>query len=127
MYSGNPKMFRNRPLLFIIAVVLIIAYGLGLIIFGIWWLSTKNSKLTITEDKVILRKGILSKNMNEVYLSDVRNVQTSQRLMQRVMHTGTIKVSTAGQSDIEISIDGMIYPEKIKEIIDQKRKSVKVL
>jgi uncharacterized membrane protein YdbT with pleckstrin-like domain len=122
LYSGNPKMFRNRPLIFILCVILIIAYGLGLVILIIWWLKSKNSKLTITDEKVTLRTGIFSKKTNEVYLSDIRNVQVSQRFMQRITKAGNIALSTAGQAGIEIYIQGMKDPEKIKTIIDKHRK-----
>lgn len=76
----------------------------------------------MTNQRVTLRKGILSKNINEVYHSDVRNVKVNQNLFQRMFKVGTIGISTAGQSDVEILVSGIPHPEKVKEIIDNHRR-----
>lgn len=35
-YSANPVMFRNNPIGFIFAILLIAAFGLGILIL-LWW------------------------------------------------------------------------------------------
>ena len=51
----------------------------------------------------------------------MRNVQVLQTPCQRVFNTGNIGISSAGQSGIEIQVDGIPEPEKIQEIIDNYR------
>jgi len=114
-------MFRNRPVGFIISVLLIPAAGLGLLILLIWWLRVLGTTITITNKRIMSRKGILSKHTNEVYLSDVRNVQLSQGVFQRMLDVGNVGVSTAAQSDIEIYVAGIPDPQKAKTIIDDHR------
>ncbi len=77
-YREHPAMFRNNPVGFILSVVLIAALGLGLLILLLWWLRCRGTQLTVTNKRTQLRTGILSKNTNEVWHSDVRNVQISQ-------------------------------------------------
>ena len=116
----NPVMFRNSPLLFVL-FVLFIPVGLGLVALGIWWLITKGSKLTITGKRSIQRRGLISKHTTEVIHRDVRNIQISQSVFQRIFGVGSLGISSAGQAGLEISITGLEDPEGIKALIDRHR------
>ncbi len=120
LYSENPSMFRNNPLGFIATIILCLV-GVGLIILLVWWFKSKATLLTVTDERTILRKGILSKSINEVWHQDVRNVQLNQSFWQRIFGTGTLQISSAGQADVEIKIVGIPEPEEVKAIIDQHK------
>lgn len=121
LYQSNPTMFRSNPILFVLAVALIVVYGAGLVVLGIWWLACKGTLLTITDRKTTLRTGILSKNTNEVWHRDVRNIKVSQGPLQRLMGVGNIEISSSGQGDVEITVQGMPNPDEIREIVNQHR------
>jgi len=125
LYDEHPAMFRNHPFVFILCIVLIAAFGLGLIILLIWWAKTLGTRLTVTNSRITLRKGILSKYTNEVYHTDIRNVQIDQSLFQRIFDVGTIGFSTAGQDGIEITVAGIPHPESVRDIIDTYRRQGK--
>ncbi len=122
LYEEHPAMFRNHPFLFILCIILIAAFGLGLIILLIWWLQTLGTKLTVTNERITLRKGILSKYTNEVFHTDIRNVQLDQSFFQRVFDVGTIAISTSGQEGIEISVQGIPHPQMVRDLIDEHRR-----
>lgn len=119
LYQANPAMFRASPLRFTLWGVLCFV-GVGIPVMVIWWLRSKCTTLTVTDRKVILRKGILSKNLNEVRHEHVRNVQMRQGLLQRLFDVGWIGVSTAGQGGLEIEVDGIPSPGTVKSLIDQR-------
>jgi len=119
LFEGNPVMFGNNPILFIICLALIIAYGAGLVILFIWYLKTKATKLTITDQRVILRRGLLSKKTSEVSINDIRKIGTEQRFLQRIFGVGTMTISTAGTSGVEISVSGFKKPDELKNLIRQ--------
>jgi uncharacterized membrane protein YdbT with pleckstrin-like domain len=148
-YDSAPSMFRNKPFFFILCVVSIIAGGwgffqwtlpndskllnlayitlmffggLGFISLASWWLRVINIRLIVTNERVTLRMGILSKNIREVFLSDIRSVQINQRFMQRILNTGHVEISSAASSDAEIRIDGIPNPNKVKDLIDKHRR-----
>jgi len=121
-YQSHPSMFRSNPIGFILALVLIVAVGLGLLILLVWWLKCLGTTLIVTNKKTTLRRGILSKHINEVYHSDVRNVQVSQTMFQRMFGVGAIGISSAGQGGVEIRVSGLPAPAKIKDIIDRHRR-----
>ena len=123
LYESHPSMFRNHPIGFIISVVSILAYGLGIIILLIWWLSCLSITLIVTDKRSIFRKGVLSKHTTEVYHIDVRNIQLHQSFFARLFDVGSIGISSSGQAGIEIEVAGIPSPGKVKEIIDSYRKS----
>ncbi len=144
----NPKMFRQAPLTFLLYLLLpMLAFGLiplqqfrpalfpdvsflwSLYIFlpltvlllvplFIWWLRTKARTLVVTNKKSRLRTGILSKDVSEVYHSHVRNVKINQNFFQRLLGVGDVRISSAGQSGIEIQINGIYRPDRVNEVID---------
>jgi membrane protein YdbS with pleckstrin-like domain len=122
LYEEHPAMFRNHPFLFILSIILIAAYGLGFLILLIWWLQTLGTKLTLTNERITLRNGILSKYTNEVFHTDIRNVQLDQSFFQRVFDVGALRVSTSGQEGIEISVQGIPHPKRVRDLIDKYRR-----
>ena len=120
LYLDSPSMFRNHPIGFLLCVVLC-AGGVGLIILGVWYLRCCGTHMTVTNKRTTLRTGILSKNINEVFHRDVRNVRLRQSFWQRILGVGSIELSSAGQSDIEISVSGMPDPNRIKSLINEYR------
>ena len=122
LYITSPKMFRNRPVSFVICVLLIPAGGLGLLLLIVWFLKCKTTVLTITNRRTTQRVGILSKQTNEVRHADVRNLKVSQGFFQRMFKVGAIAVSSSGQSDFEIFSAGMPDPQRLANTIRHYQK-----
>ncbi|MEI6645867.1 MAG: PH domain-containing protein [bacterium] len=121
LYHSHPAMFKNRPFAFILCLILCFV-GIGLLICLVWWIKTRGTELTVTNERVSLRKGILSKFTNDVYLTDIRNVQIYQSFGQRIFGVGSVAISSAGNEGIEIEVKGIPRPDKIKVIIDAHRR-----
>lgn len=121
LYESNPKMFRNEPITFVFCVLLVPFFGFGLLILGIWFLSCCRTRITVTNKRTTLHKGILSKHTSEVLHRQVQNIQIKQSFMQRWYNTGYVGLSTAGQSDVEVEVNGIPDPEKVHAIIDEHR------
>jgi uncharacterized membrane protein YdbT with pleckstrin-like domain len=64
----------------------------------------------------------LSKSVTEVWHQDIRNVQLNQSFFQRIFDVGSIGISSAGQSGLEISVTGMPNPDQVKALIDGHRR-----
>lgn len=120
LYEANPAMFGNHPIGFVLSVILCLV-GVGLIILLVWYIRSKGTTLTITNEQTTLRKGILSKFTNDVFHENVRNIIVRQTFFQRLFGVGYIGISSAGQSGIEIEVNGIPDPDRIKEIIDDCR------
>ena len=125
LYKDHPAMFRNRPVLFLVCCALI-PFGIGIVVLLAWWLRCLATSLVITESRVTLRKGLLSKATNDVLIADIRNVKVSQSFLQRIFGVGAVAVSTSGQSDMEIEVHGVPAPDRIKSIINDRRTARRV-
>jgi len=120
LIETRPAMFRNHPIWFVLSCILVVV-GVGLVILLVWWLSTLSTRITVTDKRTILRRGLLSKNTNEVLHEHVRNIQVRQSMLQRMFDVGYVGISSAGQSGIEIEARGIPDPEFVKATIDEYR------
>ena len=120
LYDSTPSMFRNRPFLFLLSIIVPV---IGWIVLLFWWLKVVNTKLTVTNERVTFRAGIFSKSIREIYLSDIRSVQINQQFLQRIFGTGTIEISSAATSEAEIKIDGIPAAYQVKRFIDEYRRT----
>ncbi|WP_337177698.1 PH domain-containing protein [Paludisphaera sp.] len=149
LYSASPSMFRNRPVQFILGAGLIVspvvmllvllakgtentaAFGyfilslvaspLAMLAFLKWWLDCRATRLVITRKRISLKRGILSRRLNEVRVADIRNVRVDQTALQRLFGVGSVGVSSSGQGDVEIEVHGIPTPQRVREILDDLR------
>ena len=121
LYDKNPAMFKNRPILFILSLLAIALYGLGIIILIIWYIKVKAVRLTVTNQRIEVKRGILRKNTTEIHMSDVRNIRTNQSFFQRIFGVGKIIISSAATGGVEIKVKGIKSPEKVKKMIRENR------
>jgi len=115
-YSQNPAMFKSNPLGFILALILIPAFGIGLIILAWWYLQTKATLFEIRGNEILLETGLLSKKRVELALNRVRTVVVSQSFINRIFGVGTIEIFTAGDTP-EMVVSGIPDPNQVREII----------
>jgi uncharacterized membrane protein YdbT with pleckstrin-like domain len=115
-YDESPAMFRNNPLAFCGAVILIAAFGLGILLLLYWYIKVRSVRLTITGDLIHLSRGIFSKAQTDIDIQEVRTVSVRQSFWQRVFKVGLIEVFTTGDQP-EFSLDGMPDPNFVRDYI----------
>ena len=118
IYQAHPAMFRAHPFWFILSVLLIAAFGLGILILLYWYIKTRATALTITEHEIMYEQGILSKDRTSVSLRHVRAVRVTQRFINRILGVGTVEISTAGDEP-EFKVKDMPDPHQIREAISR--------
>jgi uncharacterized membrane protein YdbT with pleckstrin-like domain len=111
-------MFRAHPFWFTLCVLLIAAFGIGILILLYWYIKTRATALTVTDHELLYEKGILSKDRLAVALRHVRSVQITQGFVNRILGVGTIQISTAGDEP-EFTITDMPDPHEIREAISR--------
>jgi len=113
---GGAALPGNAPpqLMLICGVILA---GLAGMYWLVAWLETRFTQLTITNRRTVLRKGLLARETSEVRHRDVRNLQVNQTTLERLLGVGDLAISSAGQDDLEISIEGVPDPARIAAIV----------
>ena len=116
IYQAHPAMFRAHPFWFILSVLLIAAFGVGILILIYWYIQTRATALTVTDSDLMYARGILSKERTSVSINHVRSVNVVQSFVNRILGVGTIQISTAGDEP-EFTIADMPDPHVIREAI----------
>ncbi|MDP5254120.1 MULTISPECIES: PH domain-containing protein [unclassified Vibrio] len=114
-YSEHPAMFRNSPLLFILALITI-PIGIGLIALLWWYAKCKSIQLEFSGNDLILEKGLLSKDRTELNIDGIRTVNVYQSFFNRVFGVGKIAIYTAGDEP-EIEVEGLPRPHELRDLI----------
>jgi uncharacterized membrane protein YdbT with pleckstrin-like domain len=122
VYEAHPAMFRAHPFWFVLSVLLIAAFGVGIVILLYWYIKTRATTLIVTKQELMFEKGILSKDRLSVNLRHVRSVYVTQSFVNRILGVGTVQVSTAGDEP-EFTIEDMPDPHEIREAISHAQEA----
>lgn len=116
IYEAHPAMFRARPFSFILCVLLIAAFGIGILILLYWYILTRATQLTVTDHDITYERGILSKDRTSVALRQVRSVRVAQGFINRIFDVGTIEISSTGDEP-EFTVKDLPDPHEIRDAI----------
>ena len=76
----------------------------------------------VTSQRLYIRKGILSKRVQQTRIDRVQNVNTSQSLLDRLLRVGTIDFDTAGSDDSEFRFVGISKPSAVVAAVDRAQR-----
>ncbi|WP_299604012.1 PH domain-containing protein [uncultured Aquimarina sp.] len=132
IWKGTPSQWMNF-MFYICCVILIVVFGLGLIL-ALWkFLDTKYNKVTITDQRIIEKRGILSISTNQLELYRVKDIRLEQPLILRIFGLSNIILTTSDSTDplyiLKGIEEGNTLTEKIRIAVDRRRdvKGVKEL
>jgi uncharacterized membrane protein YdbT with pleckstrin-like domain len=74
---------------------------------------------TITDRRLNIKRGIVSREVQETRLERVQNVNFSQSVYQRVVQIGDVDFDTAAGDDYNFVFAGVANPEQVVESVDQ--------
>jgi uncharacterized membrane protein YdbT with pleckstrin-like domain len=92
---------------------------LALVMFvfvDIQYIRWRAESYTITDQRIIIRRGVLSHFSKAIGLSRVQDVTTYQRLLGRVFGFGTVEVETAGRDGAEV-LTYVPHPMEFRNVI----------
>lgn len=96
---------------------------LGLVTFGLTWLVAlyeflrlKFIEQGVTNKRVVLKKGIISRKTEEMKLASIETVEINQGVFGRIFGFGTVKVTGRGISDVVYK--GIDDPMTVKRQIE---------
>ena len=143
VWSGTPSQKSNLGLFALCALVAIVllasatkfsgaahtlVLALLLLPIGIatWrWLVTAGMQYTLTDQRLILRRGVLSRSTDFVELYRVKDSHFTQSFVERVLGLGTIRLRTTQDSAPVVDLGGMNAPEplwnQIRTLVETRR------
>ena len=84
------------------------------IIFGLPWTFTK---YFLTEEKLLIETGVLSRREEEIRLSRIMDITMKRSLGERIFNLGTIHCCSADKSTPEFNIRRIKSPAKVKNML----------
>jgi uncharacterized membrane protein YdbT with pleckstrin-like domain len=76
----------------------------------------------VTNQRLYIRRGILSKKVQQTRIDRVQNVNTAQRFRDRLLRVGTIDFDTAGTDDSEFRFVGISNPAAVVRAVDRAQR-----
>ena len=74
---------------------------------------------TITNQRLRIKRGILSKKIQQTRIDRVQNVNTEQTVIDRLLRVGTVDFDTAGTDDSDFTFAGVSSPSRVVEAVDR--------
>jgi uncharacterized membrane protein YdbT with pleckstrin-like domain len=74
---------------------------------------------TITNQRLTIETGLLSRELHETRLDRVQNVNSRQSMLERVLGVGTVDFDTAGGASFGFSFRGVAHPRGLVRTVDR--------
>jgi len=105
--------------------VLLFFYGVGLIVLFYVLVERYSRLYFITSYRAVCRVGILSRDVSEIDIIDVRDISIHQTLWQRMLRIGDVELSSAGRPGVEVTFTGVKYPQEVVEIVRRRKREIR--
>jgi uncharacterized membrane protein YdbT with pleckstrin-like domain len=107
----------NKSLVSIIALVGVA----GTILVG--FIKRVSTNYTITDRRLHIKRGIVSRTIQETRLERVQNVNFRQSVVQRMLQVGDVDFDTAAGDDYNFVFSGVADPADVVHMVDQATRS----
>jgi len=98
-------------------IAAVVAWFLVALLVGL--IRRARTTYTVTDERLTIEVGLLSRDLHHTRLERVQNVNSSQTLIQRILHVGTVDFDTAGESGYDFSFHGVAHPHEIVRTVDR--------
>ena len=101
--------------------------GVGFVIIGVRWLKNRSASYEITDQRLIVRRGILFKTIDEIELYRIKDVRLGYSLLNQMTDIGTITLTSSDRTtaggefilrDIPMARDRR---EGLRKLVDRAR------
>jgi uncharacterized membrane protein YdbT with pleckstrin-like domain len=98
------KLFRlhwtARLWLALWIVLILPTFGIALLLAIYEWLRLRTLEYGVTNKRVILKKGIIGRQTEEMKIGSIETVEIDQGVLGRILGYGDVKVTGRGLSDV---------------------------
>ncbi|UUY02079.1 PH domain-containing protein [Svornostia abyssi] len=77
------------------------------------------TKYVITDERLHIRRGIVSRSIHETRLSRVQDVAIEQGVFERILRIGRADFDTAADKDDQFVFEGIANPDEVRAAVDK--------
>lgn len=123
LWAGKPSK-KSLYGAYIVGLFLIPLLGFGLLVIASAYLTRENTDHVVTTKSVYKKTGILSRSVTEIEYEKVQNTSYSAGPVGRYLGYGTVEISTAGGSGVEMSLRGVEDPQDVQKRLSRRVKEI---
>lgn len=112
VHIGHVSLW-SLSFLILVGFLLLFAFGIGLIFWLVAYIRYKTTELAITNKRVIVKFGFISRRTIEININKIESIQVEQGILGRILNYGTLIVSGAGNP--QAPIPGISDPIKFRK------------
>lgn len=94
---------------------------IGLVTWAIIPIAHRSVSWRITSDRLMEQRGILATSRREVELQDIRSIEVTRRLRQRLAGLGDVIIASAASADYLIRMTDVYDPDGVAETVRKAR------
>ena len=127
IYVGKPSWWNYFLLFFVAGILLVgavvnpISLFIAIFLIVLAFLDRLGKLFTLTNKRVLCKKGIFSREMHEVGTKDIRNINVKQGILGRMFGYGTVEIASAGTDGVEVSFVGISDPIRVRDLIRKEK------
>jgi uncharacterized membrane protein YdbT with pleckstrin-like domain len=95
--------------------------GLGVLAIVVTMIRARTVNWSLTSDRLIEKRGLVASRRREMELADIRSVEVSKRVLQRMIGLGDITIASAASADYAIRLHDIFDPDNAAETIRKAR------
>jgi uncharacterized membrane protein YdbT with pleckstrin-like domain len=94
------------------------------ILLVVGWLKRIATRYAITDRRLRIQRGILSRHVEEARVERVQNYSTRQSFVERMLQVGTIDFDTASSQQGDLfQFRGIANPEEVAQLVDKAQEA----
>jgi uncharacterized membrane protein YdbT with pleckstrin-like domain len=146
LHPGEDVVFEGHPswravlafylsgiigsLLIAVIVALAASVGLGVVVgvvlialvILVGFIRRMATTYMVSNQRLYIRRGILSKRVQQTRIDRVQNVNTDQSVMERILRVGKVDFDTAGTDDSDFTFIGLSNPSRVVAAVDRAQR-----
>lgn len=99
-----------------VVVAVVVVFLIGLLLGVVRRISTT---YTVTDRRLLIERGLLTRDAQETRLERVQNVASRQTMSERLLRVGSIHFDTAAGADYDFSFYGVSRPRQVVQTVDR--------
>ena len=125
VHQGRLSLWSVWHLL-LFGLVLLPAFGIGLIFWVMAYVRIKSTELAVTSKRLIVKYGFIRRSTIEINIGKVESIQVDQGVLGRMLDFGTLVISGTGTSHAPITgiADPMAFRKAFIEAQDSMRGTI---
>ena len=124
IYQARLSIWSQAALV-LVGILLIPAFGVGLLLLLWAWIVCRTTELAITSKRIISKSGIIRRTIMELRLDKIESIKVDQGLFGRLLNFGSITIAGTGgdKTPIERIADPLQFQKHFMSAVDMGRET----